>query len=167
MNILSFMVLWRWIKSNWPRCFLWHNGGSPWAEDPADGAGNLLECELGPVHFLVSWMIGSYRSALMLRVLLRIWLLRLMSGLMGSLVEDTVSGACSSGSGFFTDRTALLWANRRWSHLDDDLGGDMPVRSCRGFCSVPGPLQSVQRAEFWRSFLLFKLLMVFILVLIT
>ena len=26
------------------------------------------------------------------------------------------------------------------------------------FCSVPGPLQSVQRAEFWESFLLFNLL---------
>ena len=23
------------------------------------------------------------------------------------------------------------------------------VQSCRGFCSVPGPLQSVQRAEMW------------------
>ena len=23
------------------------------------------------------------------------------------------------------------------------------VHSCRGFCSVPGPLQSVQRAEMW------------------
>ena len=23
------------------------------------------------------------------------------------------------------------------------------MHSCRGFCSVPGPLQSVQRAEMW------------------
>ena len=28
-----------------------------------------------------------------------------------------------------------------------DAGGE--VSSCRGFCSVPGPLQSVQRAEMW------------------
>ena len=27
--------------------------------------------------------------------------------------------------------------------------GLMEVHSCRGFCSVPGPLQSVQRAEMW------------------
>ena len=36
-----------------------------------------------------------------------------------------------------------------------DVGGVMLIRSegevhsCRGFCSVPGPLQSVQRAEMW------------------
>ena len=44
-------------KSCRPRCLLWHgwlpllswvNGGSPWAESPAKGAGNLLECALGP-----------------------------------------------------------------------------------------------------------------------
>ena len=64
------------------------------------------------------------------------------------MVKDKVSGASSSGS-VFTDRTGHLWANRRWGHLVDDLGGDMPIGSCRGFCSVPGPLQSVQRAEFW------------------
>ena len=43
--------------SYWPRCLLLHgwlpllsrvNGGSPWAETPAEGAGNLLECALGP-----------------------------------------------------------------------------------------------------------------------
>ena len=33
---------------------------------------------------LVSWIIGSYPLASMLRVLLRMWLLRLMSGLMGA-----------------------------------------------------------------------------------
>ena len=27
------------------------------------------------------------------------------------------------------------------------------LQSCRGFCSVPGPLQTVQRAEFWRFIL--------------
>ena len=31
--------------------------------------------------------------------------------------------------------------------MDEDVGE--VVGACRGFCSVPGPLQSVQRAEFW------------------
>ena len=35
----------------------------------------------------------------------------------------------------------------------DDIGGDRAIRSCRGYCSVPGPLQTVQRAEFWRVIL--------------
>ena len=35
-----------------------------------------------------------------------------------------------------------LWAHRRWGRLDDDIGDDRTIRSCRGFCSV-------QRAEFW------------------
>ena len=66
----------------------------------------------------------------------------------GSLVEDKVSGISSSGSFFFTDRTGHLLASRGWDHLDDDLGTDMANGSFRGFCSVPGPLQSVQRADF-------------------
>ena len=31
----------------------------------------------------------------------------------------------------------------------DHVRPDGKVQSCRGFCSVPGPLQSVQRAEMW------------------
>ena len=31
----------------------------------------------------------------------------------------------------------------------DGVRVDADVVSCRGFCSVPGPLQSVQRAEMW------------------
>ena len=49
-------------------------------------------------------------------------------------------------------------------HVGRHLGRDMAIGSCRGFCSVPGPLQSVQRDEFRGSFLLFKLLMAFTLV---
>ena len=66
----------------------------------------------------------------------------------GSLVEDKVSGASSAGAGCFTYRCSRLWADWRWGHLDEDVGEDAVVSACRGFCSVPGPLQSVQRAEF-------------------
>ena len=43
-------------KRHWPWSLLWHGwlplhsgviGGAPWAENPAEGAGNLLECVLG------------------------------------------------------------------------------------------------------------------------
>ena len=35
------------------------NGGSPWADDPAEGAGNLLECALGPYTsgLLTEWQL--------------------------------------------------------------------------------------------------------------
>ena len=36
-----------------------------------------------------------------------------------------------------------------WGPLDEDVGENPVVSACRGFCSVPGPLQSVQRAELW------------------
>ena len=144
-------------KSHWPRCLLWHgwlpllsgaSGGSPWAENPAEGAGNLLDCAL-----------GSYTSGL-----LSLWQLPVQldaegaAGRVpdepdiwtdGSLVQDKVSGACSSGSGFFTYLLGRHWAGRRWGHLDDDVGEGRANRSCRGYCSVPGPQQTVQRAEFW------------------
>ena len=71
----------------------------------------------------------------------------------GSLVEDKVSGASSSGSGFSSFLSGHLWAHRRWGHLDDGIGGDRAIGACRDFCSVSGPLQTVQRAEFWVVFL--------------
>ena len=39
---------------------------------------------------------------------------------------------------------------RRWGHFDDlGLTPDGLSSSCLGFSSLPGPLQTVQRAEFW------------------
>ena len=58
----------------------------------------------------------------------------------GSLVEDKVSS--SAGAGCFTYRGSGLCANWRWGHLDEDVGEDAVASACRGFCSVPGPLQS-------------------------
>ena len=41
----------------------------------------------------------------------------------------------------------IFGAGREWGRLDDGSGGDLPLGSCRGYFSVSGPLQSVQRAE--------------------
>ena len=44
----------------------------------------------------------------------------------------------------------MAWNVRTWGHLDDvALGEGGGGEGCRLFCSVPGPLQSVQRAELW------------------
>ena len=70
------------------------------------------------------------------------------SGLTVSPVLDRVTGISSSGAGFFAHQSVNFWEDRRWGHVDHVRpAGD--VQSCRGFCSVPGPLQSVQRAEMW------------------
>ena len=42
--------------------------------------------------------------------------------------------------------------NCRWGHFDEDIDEDAGAGAGRTFCSVPGPLQSVPTAEFWRSY---------------
>ena len=67
----------------------------------------------------------------------------------GRLVDDKMSGVSSAGAGRFTFRVRRLWACWKWGHWDDDIGDGSVVSACRGFRSVPGPLQTVQRAELW------------------
>ena len=64
----------------------------------------------------------------------------------GSLVRNQVTGVSSSGAGFFAHQLEDCWGGRRWGYVDRVRP---EVQSCQGFCSVPGPLQSVQRAEMW------------------
>ena len=66
----------------------------------------------------------------------------------GSLVRDRVTDVCSSGAGFFAHQSDFCWSGRRWGHVDG-ICVDDGIPSCRGFCSVLGPLQSVQWAEMW------------------
>ena len=66
----------------------------------------------------------------------------------GSLVLDRLTGVSSSGSGFFAHQAEHFWCSRWWGHVDG-IRPDLDRACCRGFCSVPGPLQSVQRAEMW------------------
>ena len=120
-------------------------GVSPWAENPAEGAGNLLEFALGPYTsgLLEDWqlLVGVDAEGAAVRVAAKpdVWT-------DGSLVEDKVSGAASSGSLFFTCYTgSSLGPIVGGTILMNDVGGDMAIGSCRGFRSVPGPSQSVQR----------------------
>ena len=144
-------------KSCWPRCLLWHgwlpmlsgvNQGSPWALNHAEGASNLLESALGSYTsaFLLDWRLpgGFDAESAALHVAREpdVWT-------DGSMVEDKVSAVSSSGAGFSSGRAGRFWAERSWGHIDDDVQEDRTVASCRGYCSVPGPLQSVQRAELW------------------
>ena len=144
-------------KSQSPGCLLWHgwllllsgvNGESPWAVTADDAAVKMLESALGvyssdifqgwDVPQSVDWDSAADRPPHP-----DVWI-------DGSLVRDDISGAASAGSGVYARLHADTWTNRRWGHFDDlGLTPDGLAASCRGFCSLPGLLQTVQRAEFF------------------
>ena len=137
-------------KGHWPRCLLWHgwlpmlsvvNGASPWAADASESASYLVEAALGCYS---SGMITEWRPpdeydrvevASLVRDHPNVWS-------DGSLVHDQITGVSSSGAGFFAHQSENFWSGQRWGHVDH-VRPEGEVQSCRGFCSVPGPLQSV------------------------
>ena len=120
--------------------------------DLSQGAGNLLESASGSYSptLLLHWRlpVGFDAESAALQVAREpdVWT-------DGSRVEDRLSAVSSSGAGFSSGHSSRFWAGRSWGHVDDDDQGNQAVASCRGYCSVPGPLQSVQRAELWGLFL--------------
>ena len=110
-------------KGHWPRCLLWHGSSRLITEwSLPDEYESVEAASLVPDHPNV-WSDGS-------------------------LVLDHVTGMSSSGAGFFAHQSVDFWSNRRWGHVDH-VRPEGAFLSCRGFCSAPGPLQSVQRAEMW------------------
>ena len=144
-------------EASWPRCLLWHgwlpllsgtNGGSPWALTPDEGAVSILESALGKYSSgqLTEWQLPADfdvdGAALRVADDPDVWT-------DGSLIDDKSSGVSSAGAGCFTFRNRRLWSYWNWGHLDGYVRDDSVVSACRGFCSVPGPLWTVQRAELW------------------
>ena len=161
----EFHDLMRMDKSHWPRCLLCHgwlpslsgvNGHSLWAESAAEGAGNLLERSLGSYSSrqLREWEVPAEFD--------REDAVRRMPGNLnvwsdGSVVLDKVSRASSGGFGMFAHVSGDAWRFREWGHLDlvqPARGSGMD--SCRSFCSVSRPLQTVQRDELWGDVLAFN-----------
>ena len=142
-------------KSFWPRCLLWHGWlpalsgsdfGSPWAEGADAVASKRLEVALG------SYVVEGYRAdhdfliggdPRELAAAPDVWS-------DGSLVVHEVSGIGVAGCGVYAHASGAAWFGRMWGHLDllpplPDGAGE----ACRLYFSVPGPLQTVQRAEIW------------------
>ena len=171
-----FHDLMRMDKAHWPRCLLWHggllmlsgsNGVSPWALSASESASYLVEAALGGY----SSRLVTERSppdeydqvaiASLVPDHPNVWS-------DGSLVLDQVTDVSSSGAGFFAHQSVAFWDVRSWGQVDL-IRPEGNVQSCRGFCSVPGPLQSVQRAvSFWlcsplvRSILVLTILVSFV-----
>ena len=165
----EFHDLMRMDKGHWARCFAlaWLapmlsgvNGASPWAASASESAGYFVETALGCYSsgFIGEWGLldgyDQFEVASLVPDHPNVW-----SG--GSLVLDKVTGVSSSGAGFFAHQSVNLWDDRRCGQVDR-VQSDDGFPSCRGFISVPGPLQSVQRAEMWWLFWLCSLLLLFI-----
>ena len=63
---------------------------------------------------------------------------------------DGFSGFGVAGCGVYAHASGAAWFGREWGHLDllpplPDGAGE----ACTLCCSIPGPLQTVQRAEIW------------------
>ena len=147
----EFHDLMRLDKANWPRCLLWHgwlpmlsgvNGAFPWAIDASESAAYLVEVAFGLYSSgpIAEWNPSDDFDRGMAVSSLPdhpdVWT-------DGSLVQDQVTGVSSSSAGFRAHQSENCWGDRRWGHVPP--GGEL--LPCRGFCSVSGPLQSVQRAE--------------------
>ena len=153
--VLSFMIIVSMDKAGWPRCLLWHgwlpalsgaDGDVPWAVDAEHVASKCLEVALGSY-------VGAGREPVGLFPLVSddapladapdVWS-------DGSLVLDSFSGVGFAGCGVYAHCSGAAWSGRWWRHLD--LLPPLPDGSgeaCRLYCSVLGPLQTVQRAEIW------------------
>ena len=164
----EFHDLMRMDKAHWPRCLLWHgwlpmlsgcNGDSPWAGTASESAHYLVEASLGGYSssLVSSWYPpDGYDSATVSCIVPdspNVWT-------DGSLILDKVAGISSSGAGFFADHSATFWDGRTWGQVDHlHSFGNFPA--CRGFCSVPGPYQSVQELRCGVLFWLYNLLVLF------
>ena len=123
------------------------NGASPWAADASESALYLVEVAFGRYSSgLVSeWSLpdGFVADEVAARMLdaSEVWS-------DGSPVLNSVTGVSAAGAGLFAYQSEHCWSDRRWGHVDR-VQLDRVPQSCRGFVSVPGPLQTVQRDALW------------------
>ena len=142
-------------KAGWPRCLLWHgwlpalsgaDDGDPWAVDAADVASKRLEVALGSYVGGERAPGGEFSLAEGDAPLVDapdVWS-------DGSLVLDSCSGIGVAGCCVYAHASGAAWFGRMWGHLDLLLPlPDGAGEACRLYCSVPGPLQTVQRGEIW------------------
>ena len=83
---------------------------------------------------------------ILIRLLLHAWFrITPMSGLMVVLSLIRLLVFSSSGAGFFAHQSDHNWSARTWGQVDRLHSVDVSLSLSGVFCSVPGPLQSVQK----------------------
>ena len=142
VKILSFHYLMREDKAHWSRCLLWHgwlpmlsgvNGALPWAADASERA-----------HHLVETALGRYSSGLVSE-----WSLP-----DGFDADEVAARMCVDPEVWSDGVLVCLLTNLSIAGV---IAGGVILIVCSwimwlilvGVLSVPGPLQTVQRAELW------------------
>ena len=143
-------------RTHWPRCLLWHGWlpglsprtlGTPWAVASSDLASSCLENALGsyPVSASSAWQPFWDQDDV------------------EDMVDDVPDGPNIwtdgsresiphlhfeiAGAGAFVHSPAIIFDSSYWGHAQDL---DAPHEgSSHIFSGIPGPIQSVQRAEYW------------------
>ena len=141
-SFLSSLLLCPLDRSKWPRCLLWHDlvalGGV---------ACGRLECRLGayPADTSAFWTPPDHWDAddiaLEMSHTPNTWT--------DSSREDFSSsgGFEVAGAGVYEPASELAFEGSVWGTAEEY--GDARRERCRAFMSVPGVVQTVQRAEFW------------------
>ena len=120
--------------------------GDPWAVDAGHVASKRLEVALGSYVGASQELGGEFYWLVMVSHLLML----LMSGLLGVWSWMVFLAVGVAGCGVYGHASGAAWFGRQWGHLDLLLPlPDGAGEACRLYCSIPGPLQTVQRAEIW------------------
>ena len=146
--------------SKWPRCLLSHgwlpglsgiNSKDPWAASFGDLSSFHLERCLGacPVDFDNYWAPPEYWDAddvaLEVSDHPNIWT-------DGSREDfSSIGGFEVAGAGVYLSAAEVAFEGAVWGVAEEK--GDARLERCRVFLSVPGVMQTVQRAEFWGAIL--------------
>ena len=143
-------------RTRWPRCLLWHGWvpglssrtvGPPWAVASSDLASSCLETAFGsyPLDASSAWQPFWDQDDVQDMVddvpdNPNIW----TDGSREPIPHLDIEIA---GAGAFIHSPAIVFDSNYWGHaqdLDDPHEGSSHI-----FSGIPGPIQSVQRAEYW------------------
>ena len=155
----EFLPLMTLDRSSWPRCLAWHGwllalsprrAHSPWAVSEIDSVDSVLETALGayPILPCEVWRPGWDPDDISdladgVPGLPNIWT-------DGSRDEDLDGMVGVAGAGAYVGEVPWVFDDRAWGHAQEL---NLDYDASRIFDMVPGPLQTVQRAEYWGAIL--------------
>ena len=155
-NQPEFLPLMSKDRTRWPRCLLWHGWlpglssrtvGSPWAVASSDLASSCLETAFGSYPLDASSVWQPFWDQDDVQDMIddvpdnpNIW----TDGSREPIPHLDIEIA---GAGAFIHSPAIIFDSNYWGHaqdLDDPHEGSSHI-----FSGISGPIQSVQRAEYW------------------